>query len=516
MLLLAWSMVESSSFVNPTATWGKCVQKFSCVQVAKLPILPFTKKERKSEGKQEEAKEEKQLHRNCMKWKAVGKEDKCEEERNSKKKWYVLQGKENIFIQSSNSTHFEEPFWTSMEVLFLLNQFWGPKGEKFRKGRRGEGMHSMLRKIDRSSSSFDTPWWRHWVRMSLQATAPPPFRRCNSDTTFQPRQEEALKIFWGMTWDLNLVYPFFWMKITGSYPWTYQLCKPAENCSSCDSVAHKEIIPALIPNSLFVDQSNFMVFEVWASKGWRWWLVVVVPQTMQNDPWRWEKCRQVGTSVKSCEEEHRDDPERTGRQVGDKCEIMQAENPECSRRQLGNKREIMRTKAVRASRVYRETSGRQAWNHAGRESWETTQRQVRNHAGQSTQSIQSVVGDRWETSLKSCGQRTQSVVGDNWETSGRQARNHADRSTQRIQSVFCSKTSPKANAKSCGPSRHPFQRSKNPSQANLFGEQNESKLKDTWGFSLTSLTMQAFKFGRKPRSSGQRGRAARWVDHQGS
>ena len=47
---------------------------------------------------------------------------------------------------------------------------------------------------------------------------------------------------------------------------------------------------------------------------------------MQNDPWRWEKGEtsvdRWATSVKSCEAEHCDHPERIGRQVGDKCEIM--------------------------------------------------------------------------------------------------------------------------------------------------------------------------------------------------
>ena len=33
--------------------------------------------------------------------------------------------------------------------------------------------------------------------------------------------------------------------------------------------------------------------------------------------------------------------------------------------------------------------------------------------------------------MKSCGQRTQSAVGNNWETSGRQVRNHGDQSTKR-------------------------------------------------------------------------------------
>ena len=67
---------------------------------------------------------------------------------------------------------------------------------------------------------------------------------------------------------------------------------------------------------------------------------------------------------------------------------MRAENPESSGRQLGGKR--------------------------------------RNHADPSTQSIQSVLGNKWETSgdkwetrLKLCEQRIQSVVGDGWETSAK-------------------------------------------------------------------------------------------------
>ena len=43
--------------------------------------------------------------------------------------------------------------------------------------------------------------------------------------------------------------------------------------------------------------------------------------------------------------------------------------------------------------------------------------------GQSTESIQSLLGDKWETSIKSCGQRTQSIqslLGDKWETNGTQ------------------------------------------------------------------------------------------------
>ena len=65
---------------------------------------------------------------------------------------------------------------------------------------------------------------------------------------------------------------------------------------------------------------------------------------------------------------------------------------------------------------------------ASRAYWETTGRQV---------------GDKWETSIKSCGQSTesiQSLLGDKWET----------------------------RVKSCG------QEHKNPSQVNLFGEKAAS------------------------------------------
>ena len=129
------------------------------------------------------------------------------------------------------------------------------------------------------------------------------------------------------------------------------------------------------------------------------------------------------TSLKSCEAEHCDHPERTGRQVGDKCEILRADNPECSGRQLW------------------ETSGSQVRNSIqsglGDRKWETSLtscgqriqsvvgdnwRQVRNHPDQSTHSIQSELGGKWETSLKSRGQRIQSVVGDKWETSAKSGR----------------------------------------------------------------------------------------------
>ena len=65
---------------------------------------------------------------------------------------------------------------------------------------------------------------------------------------------------------------------------------------------------------------------------------------------------------------------------------------------------------------------------------------------QSTHKRVETVGYKWETSEKTCGQSTHSVAG-----TGRNA-------------------SPETNVKSCGPVMHPFQRSKNPSQVDLFGE----------------------------------------------
>ena len=40
---------------------------------------------------------------------------------------------------------------------------------------------------------------------------------------------------------------------------------------------------------------------------------------------------------------------------------------------------------------------------------------MQNHADQSAHSIHIVLGDEWETSLKSCGQRIQSIMGDKCE-----------------------------------------------------------------------------------------------------
>eukprot|EP00435_Cladocopium_sp_Y103_P009875 s4211_g2.t1 len=122
------------------------------------------------------------------------------------------------------------------------------------------------------------------------------------------------------------------------------------------------------------------------------------------------------TSVTFCGPEHSELHGRQvgnkWRQVGDKCEFMQTRALRAPRAvgASGDKSEIMRTRALRAPRPFWETSERQV---------KTSGRQVRNHADQSAQSIQSLLGDKWETSVKACGQSTQSnhrCVGDKWET----------------------------------------------------------------------------------------------------
>ena len=77
---------------------------------------------------------------------------------------------------------------------------------------------------------------------------------------------------------------------------------------------------------------------------------------------------------------------------------------------MGDKREIMRPELSE----HPELTGRQVGDK-----WDTSIESC----GQSTQSIQSLLGDKWETSVKSCGQSTQSIqslLGDKWETNGTQ------------------------------------------------------------------------------------------------
>ena len=60
----------------------------------------------------------------------------------------------------------------------------------------------------------------------------------------------------------------------------------------------------------------------------------------------------------------------------------------------------------------------------------------------STQSIQSLLGDKWETngaSLKSCGQSTESIeslLGDNWEDKWETSIKSCGQSTESIQSLL--------------------------------------------------------------------------------
>ena len=154
------------------------------------------------------------------------------------------------------------------------------------------------------------------------------------------------------------------------------------------------------------------------------------------------------TSAKSCGSNHSEHPECTvpedkRRQAGDKLEITRAENPECSGRQLRDKwetslkscRQRIQTQLAEKWETsakscepkhaeHPDCPGRQVgdkWRQVedkpeimwGRDDWQ-------NHAKQSIQSIQSVLGDKWETSL----------------SRGDKVRNHADQSTQSTQSVL--------------------------------------------------------------------------------
>ena len=148
------------------------------------------------------------------------------------------------------------------------------------------------------------------------------------------------------------------------------------------------------------------------------------------------------------------------------------------------------TQMVETCKVERETdeweaSGRQAENqnqvHAKvGDKWETSGRQAANHATNSTQSGRQAenhatrvprVGDKWETSRKSCHQEH-----PEWETSD------ATKRTQNWRQVGARSTRQgECKPGECKPgdrqaqnqaskASNPFQRSKNPIQVNLFGE----------------------------------------------
>ena len=96
---------------------------------------------------------------------------------------------------------------------------------------------------------------------------------------------------------------------------------------------------------------------------------------------------------------------------------MRAEHPESNRRQVGHKRRQVGDKRKIMRAEHPERTGRQG----------------------------ATSGDKWETHAKIM-----------------QAE-HPKRTSSKI-------TSPETHVKSRGPRIHPFQRSKNPSQVNLFGE----------------------------------------------
>ena len=86
------------------------------------------------------------------------------------------------------------------------------------------------------------------------------------------------------------------------------------------------------------------------------------------------------------------------------------------------------------------------------------------------------VGDKWQTSVKACGPEHPERDPE-WETSGRQAGNKCN--SMRPEHPEWN-ASPETKAKSCGPGMQPFERSKNPIQVNLFGEEPHTG-KPVWG-----------------------------------
>ena len=101
--------------------------------------------------------------------------------------------------------------------------------------------------------------------------------------------------------------------------------------------------------------------------------------------------------------------------MGDKCEIT--EHPELTGRQVGDKWETS-LKSCGSTESIQGLLG---------DKWETSGRQMGNHAAKHSEHPELTgrqVGDKWETSLKSCGQSTESIettgrqVGDKWKQMG--------------------------------------------------------------------------------------------------
>ena len=131
----------------------------------------------------------------------------------------------------------------------------------------------------------------------------------------------------------------------------------------------------------------------------------------------------MGDKYKIMRPEHSEHPELTGRQVGDKCEIMRpehSEHPELTGRQVGNKWDTSIKSCGQSTQSTQSFHLHMPDFHVVRKCmWQYPVSSVVWDSNGSDLAL----GDKWETSVKSCGQSTQSIqslLGDKWETSGRQ------------------------------------------------------------------------------------------------
>ena len=148
-----------------------------------------------------------------------------------------------------------------------------------------------------------------------------------------------------------------------------------------------QIIPPLAPNSLFVDQSNFMWYlrsEPAKVEGGGWLKVVVVPWTMQNNPHTQALFLHVAKLLAGF------------------AQSLLFQN---------QKLNSLKSEILAASR------NQKLANHRWQKSWKHKVKDGRHKC-------------KWETSALSCGQRIQGVAGNKWGKSGRQVWNHANQSTQ--------------------------------------------------------------------------------------
>ena len=248
-----------------------------------------------------------------------------------------------------------------------------------------------------------------------------------------------------------------------------------------------DLVWAIFPS---VDPKQFVCRAIWFRAGLRfeptkvegglveggWWWVVVVPQKMQNDPWHRHPgalptCREITGFAQNCCSRIRSKfnilkseiPaagqtrnqrlanhkwQKSGKymeiqsqkwkmqvqllQVGDKCRIMRAKNPECSRKR---------------------------------------------------------VGEVWKTSVKSCEPKHS----EHRECIGRQVGDKPEIMRSENPECLWQETSPATNVKSCGPSMRSFQRTKNPSQVNLFKEKSSNQCSLFALRSFTDLFAQGIK-----------------------